>query len=53
VHAFSYTIDLNYVTLEAKWIVQDYWGFGVFPWSDIIENRKHDVSETGSVSVLK
>jgi hypothetical protein len=28
-------------------------GFGIFPSSGIVENRKHDVSETGSVSVLR
>jgi hypothetical protein len=27
--------------------------FGLFPPSGILENRKHDVSETGSVSVLR
>jgi hypothetical protein len=32
---------------------QNYWGFWLFLSSDILENRKHDVSETGSVSVLK
>jgi hypothetical protein len=31
---------------------QNYWIFGLFPSSGILENRKHDVSETGSVSVL-
>jgi hypothetical protein len=32
---------------------QNYWGVGLFPSSNMVENRKHDVSETGSVSVLK
>jgi hypothetical protein len=32
---------------------QNYWGFGLFPSSGILRNRKHDVSETGSVSVLR
>jgi hypothetical protein len=27
--------------------------FGLFPLSGILETRKHDVSETGSVSVLR
>jgi hypothetical protein len=31
---------------------QNYWVFGRFPSSGILEDRKHDVSETGSVSVL-
>jgi hypothetical protein len=32
---------------------QNYWVFGLFPSSGILENRKHDVSETGSVLVLR
>jgi hypothetical protein len=32
---------------------QNYWGFGFLPSSSILENRKHDVSETGSVSILR
>jgi hypothetical protein len=31
----------------------NYWGIGLFPSSGILGNRKHDVSETGSVSVLR
>jgi hypothetical protein len=31
---------------------QNYWVFGLFPSSGILENRKH-VSETGYVSVLR
>jgi hypothetical protein len=27
---------------------QNYWIFGLFPSSGILETRKHDVSETGS-----
>jgi hypothetical protein len=30
---------------------QNFWVFGLFSSSGILENRKHDVSETGSVSV--
>jgi hypothetical protein len=30
---------------------QNYWVFGLFPLSGILENRKHDVSETGYVSI--
>jgi hypothetical protein len=33
--------------------IQNYWVFGLSPSSSILENRKHDVSETGSVSVLR
>jgi hypothetical protein len=32
---------------------QNYWVFGLLPSSGILENIKHDVSETGSVSVLR
>jgi hypothetical protein len=32
---------------------QNYWVFGLFPSSGIIGTRKHDVSETGSVSVFR
>jgi hypothetical protein len=32
---------------------QNYWGFGRFQTSGILETRKYDVSETGSVSVLR
>jgi hypothetical protein len=38
--------------------LQKYWKwitgfFGLFPSSGILENRKHDVSETGSLSVVR
>jgi hypothetical protein len=33
--------------------IQNYWVFGLFPSSGIPENRKHDVSETGSVSLFR
>jgi hypothetical protein len=32
---------------------QNYWVFGLLPLSGIVEARKHDVSETGSVSILR
>jgi hypothetical protein len=32
---------------------QDYWVVWTFPSSGILETREHDVSETGSVSVLR
>jgi hypothetical protein len=32
---------------------QSYWIFGIFPSSGVLETIKLDVSETGSVSVLK
>jgi hypothetical protein len=33
--------------------IQNYWVFGLSPLSGILGTRKHDVSETGSVSVLR
>jgi hypothetical protein len=36
-----------------EYFSQNYWVFGLFASSGILENRKHDVSETGSVSVLR
>jgi hypothetical protein len=32
---------------------QSYWVFGLRPSSDILETRKHNVSENGSVSLLR
>jgi hypothetical protein len=32
---------------------QNYWVFGLCPSSDTLETRKHNVSETVSVSVLR
>jgi hypothetical protein len=32
---------------------QNYWVFGLYPSSNILETRKHNVSETGSISVLR
>jgi hypothetical protein len=32
---------------------QNYWVFGLFSSSGILGTRRHDVSETGSVSVLR
>jgi hypothetical protein len=32
---------------------QNYWVFGLLPSSGILGTRKHDVSETGSVSALR
>jgi hypothetical protein len=36
-----------------KIIFQNFWVFGLFPSAEILESRRHDVSETGSVSVLR
>jgi hypothetical protein len=33
--------------------IRNYWGVGLSPSSDILDNREHDVSETGSVFILR
>jgi hypothetical protein len=33
--------------------IQNYWLFGICPSSGILESKKYNVSETGSVSVLR
>jgi hypothetical protein len=38
---------------NTDYYTHNYWFLGLFPSSSIVENRKHDVSETGSVSVLR
>jgi hypothetical protein len=43
-------IHLPYICLNQS---QSYWAFGLFPPSGLVESRKHDVSETGFVSVLR
>jgi hypothetical protein len=32
---------------------QNYWGFGLYPSSSILETIKHNVLDTGSISVLR
>jgi hypothetical protein len=39
--------------LMMEYNTQDYWVFGLCPSSGILDTRKHDVSETGSVPVLR
>jgi hypothetical protein len=44
------------MTLASPLIFQRYWAFGLYPSSWLLKNKqskKHDVSETGSVSVLR
>jgi hypothetical protein len=41
--------ELNNISVNT----QNYWVSWTFPSSSILESRKHDVSETGSVSVLR
>jgi hypothetical protein len=45
--------DTIKVKLQTNNRSQNYWGFGLCPSSGILETRKHNVSETGSVSVLR
>jgi hypothetical protein len=35
------------------WIHLNYWVFGLYPSLGIPETRKHDISETGSISILR
>jgi hypothetical protein len=47
------TVEICSVTRESnRTYGQNYWVFGLFPSSSILENRKHNISETGSLSVL-
>jgi hypothetical protein len=46
-------IGINTFVLKRVFYKQEYWVFWTFPSSGILETRKHDVSETGSVSVLR
>jgi hypothetical protein len=39
--------------LDIRYPTQNFWVFGLFSSSGILENRKHDVSKTGSVSILR
>jgi hypothetical protein len=45
-------ICLLYRVLTMAYHNHNYWVFGLFPSSGILGTRKHDVSETASVSVL-
>jgi hypothetical protein len=33
--------------------IQNYWVFGLRPSSSILKTKEHNVSETGSVSILR
>jgi hypothetical protein len=39
--------------LVEKNISQNYWVLGLCPSSGVLETRKHNVSETGSISILR
>jgi hypothetical protein len=41
------------MVLTLVYNTQNYWLFVLFQSSGILKNRKHDVSETGSVSVIR
>jgi hypothetical protein len=45
--------DKTWQFLQTIIITENYWVFGLLPLSGILETRKHDVSETGSVFVLR
>jgi hypothetical protein len=47
----SITVDPSLA--NSKLATQNHWVFGLFPLSGFLENRKRDVSETGSDSVLR
>jgi hypothetical protein len=49
----SYFILEMLESLQRNRMAQNYWVYGLFPSSSILGNRKHDVSENGSVSVLR
>jgi hypothetical protein len=49
-HVLNSNLNFKY---ETETSTQNYWVFGLFPSSGILGSRKHDVSETGSVSVLR
>jgi hypothetical protein len=38
---------------DSSLCTQNYWVFGLFPSSSILENRKNNVLEPGSVSILR
>jgi hypothetical protein len=45
-------VPINFL-FEIKYGTKNYWVFGLCPLSSILKTRKHNVSETGSVSVLR
>jgi hypothetical protein len=58
-HNADFAVDLTLIVTVMfiheiqLWFAQNYWVFGLRPSSGILETRKHNVSETGSVSVLR
>jgi hypothetical protein len=46
-------VDSKRLVLTMVYNIKNYLVFGLCPQSGILETRKHNVSETGSVSVLR
>jgi hypothetical protein len=47
------TIMMTIRVLTMVYNTQNYWVFGLFPSSGILQTRKHNVSKTVSLSVLR
>jgi hypothetical protein len=52
-HSFTKTSRKFVIKINVSSVKQNYCFFLYFSISGILETRKHDVSETGSVSVLR
>jgi hypothetical protein len=54
-HFYCICMECISVWTSVSWtlIFQNYWGFGLCPLSSILETRKYEVSENGSVSILR
>jgi hypothetical protein len=46
-------IHLELCFLKTKYFSQKFWGFGLYPWSGILKARKHNISESGFVSIFR
>jgi hypothetical protein len=53
IHATRDHNNIRSVLWNTKKTAQNYWVFGLCPSSSVVETRKHNISETGSVSVLR
>jgi hypothetical protein len=49
----QYYYELNLKVLTSVYDTQNFWSSGLCPSSGTLKTRKHYVSETGSVSVLR
>jgi hypothetical protein len=57
IHLQNYTTMVPQ-SLQSKYVlnhdgIQNCWGFRSFPLTSILETRKHDILESGSVSILR